>query len=462
MKVDWRSRKKQSNSFRPAPVISVGFLLLIFLGTFLLVLPVSSAKGTATSLVDALFTATTSVCVTGLTVVSTADDWSLFGQGVILILIQLGGLGVVTSVMTFMLVFHRRIGLKNRMLIQAAYGWNSMYGVSHMISKIVRGTLLVELAGAACYMMVLVPKNGRKGVWDAVFLSVSAFCNAGMDTMGNSSLSVYRENVWMNIVTMVLIILGGLGFLVWWEILALLRGRREKKIPLRLLISRMSLHTKMVLIATFVCILAGTIVVFLCEFHNPETLGMLSVPQKFLAALFQSVTTRTAGFFTISQSALEDDTSVFCMLLMFIGGSPGGTAGGVKTVTVAMVLCAVMAAVKGREETRVFHRSISDSNVKKGLAVIMLSLTIWIVMTMLLSCVEDADFMKISYETMSAIGTVGLSKDLTPMLHVPGKLILCVMMYLGRIGPITLAASFLSKGQSDDFVHFPEENIMLG
>lgn len=447
---------------RPTQTIALGFLAVILAGSLILSLPISAVNGQATSYLDALFTATTSVCVTGLTVVSTADHWSIFGQAIILLLIQIGGFGVVTIAICGMAAFHRRIGLKNRILIQAAYGWDSMYGVMGLIRKIIMGTLLVEGVGAICYMPVLIGRDGLRGIWEAIFLSISAFCNAGMDIMGNNSLADFAGNYWVNIVTMVLIILGGLGFLVWWEALRLIRERKQAKRSWKATWHKVSLHTKIVLTTTIVCLLSGMVVVFLCEYHNPGTLGNMSMPQKLLAALFQSVTTRTAGFFTISQKAMGDASSLFCMLLMLIGGSPGGTAGGVKTVTVAMLFFAVTASIKGREETRVFHRSISDNNVKKGLSIILLSLSIWFVMTILLSVFEEGSFMSVCYETMSAIGTVGLSKDFTGTLHSAGKCIIILMMYLGRIGPITMAAAFLTKGKGDDSTHLPEENIMIG
>lgn len=447
---------------RPTQTIALGFLAVILAGSLILSLPVSAVNGQETSYIDALFTATTSVCVTGLTVVSTADHWSLFGQAVILALIQIGGFGVVTIAICGMAALHRRIGLKNRILIQAAYGWDSMYGVVSLIKKIILGTLFVEGVGAVCYMPVLVARDGLRGIWESVFLSISAFCNAGMDIMGNNSLTDFAGNYWVNIVTMALIILGGLGFLVWWEMLRLIRERKRTRRTWRTTWNKVSLHTKIVLTTTLFCLVSGMIVVFCCEYNNADTLGTMSLPQKLLAALFQSVTTRTAGFFTISQSKMGDAVSMFCMILMLIGGSPGGTAGGVKTVTVAMLFFAVAASIKGREETRVFHRTISDNNVKKGLSIILLSLFIWFFMTILLLVLEEGSFLSICYETMSAIGTVGLSKDFTGTLQGAGKIVIILMMYLGRIGPITMAAAFVTKGKGEDSTHLPEENIMVG
>lgn len=447
---------------RPTQTIALGFLAVILAGSLILSLPVSAVSGHGTSYIDALFTATTSVCVTGLTVVSTADHWSLFGQAVILVLIQIGGLGIVTITICGMAALHRRIGLKNRILIQAAYGWDSMYGVVTLIRKIILGTLFVEGIGAICYMPVLVERDGLRGIWESIFLSISAFCNAGMDIMGNNSLADFAGNYWINLVTMLLIILGGLGFLVWWETIRLIRERKKAKRTWKATWNKVSLHTKIVLTTTLICLISGIVVVFCCEYHNADTLGPMSLPQKLLASLFQSVTTRTAGFFTISQTQMGDASSLFCMLLMLIGGSPGGTAGGVKTVTVAMLFFAVTASIKGREETRVFHRTISDNNVKKGLSIILLSLTIWFFMTILLLILEDGSFMSICYETMSAIGTVGLSKDFTGTLHTAGKCVIILLMYLGRIGPITMAAALMAKGKGEDSTHLPEENIMIG
>ncbi len=446
----------------PARFILLGFALVIFVGSLILTLPICSADGTVTPYIDALFTATTSVCVTGLVTVSTAFHWSTFGQFVILVLIQFGGLGVVAVLIFIMQALGRKIGMRNRILIQQSYGLDSIQGTVRFLKRIIRGVLIVEFLGFLCYLPVLVKEFGPSGIWKALFLSISAFCNAGMDLLGDSSLANYVGNYWINLVTIVLIVLGGLGFIVWWEIIDVLKNWILRKKPLRQLLHKMSLHAKIVLMMTFVLLISGTVLVFIFEYKNPQTLGPLSLPQKLMAAFFQSVTTRTAGFLTISQSGLTDASSLFCMLLMFIGGSPAGTAGGIKTVTVAMILFAILTEAKGNNEIVVYKRTIAADNVRKAVTIFTYSFVIWIFMTMILCAVENIDFMKACYETISAIGTVGLSKDLTATLHISGKLVIICLMFAGRIGPVTIATAFLTKGKAKDQIHYADENILLG
>lgn len=461
-KMIWKNFKKILHRCKTSQLMLGGFALLILIGSALLSLPVCSKEGTFTPYIDALFTATTSVCVTGLVTVSTASHWSLFGQMVILALVQLGGLGVVAIMIMAMVLMHRRIGLKNRLFIQQSYGLNNMNGLVTLVKKIVKGTFIVEFLGFLCYLPVFLPKNGVKGVWDSLFLSVSAFCNAGMDTLGDNSLANYVGNYWVNIITMALIILGGLGFVVWWETVFLIKEKKKKNLSLKRMWQKASLHYKIVLVTTSLLIIFGAVVIFIFDYNNPGTLGPLSLPEKMMASLFQSVTTRTAGFFTISQTALRDSSSLVSMFLMFIGGSPAGTAGGVKTVTMAILLFAIMAESKGYHEVKVFHRSIAFSNIKRALTILFVSFIILFGCTILLCAAESADFMQIMYETTSAIGTVGLTKDLTPTLTLVGKMIIIFMMYCGRIGPVTVVTTLIMRGRQNDMVHYPDENIILG
>ena len=459
MKILHRLRK---NLLTPAQFILLGFLAVILLGSVILMLPICAADGRATPYIDALFTATTSVCVTGLVTVSTAYHWSMLGQAVILLLVQFGGMGVVATMIIIMHILKHRIGMKQRVLIQQTYGLDSIHGVVYFLRRIVRDMLAIELLGFLCYLPVLCRQFGSSGIWKALFLSVSAFCNAGMDLMGDNSLAPYVGNYWMNAVTIFLIVMGGLGFVVWWEMEDHLRAwiRREKSWGQ---IGRsLSLHARIVLSTTAALLLVGSLLVFLFEYHNPQTLGPLSLPEKCMAALFQSVTTRTAGFFTVSQAGLKDATSLVCMFLMFIGGSPAGTAGGVKTVTFAVLLYAIYAEASGREEIVVHHRTISHDYVRKVLTILGYSFGIWLLMTIVMCAVEQADFMTICYETVSAIGTVGLTKDLTGTLHVGGKLVIICMMYAGRIGPVTLATAFATRDKKKDMIHYADENILLG
>lgn len=443
-------------------IILVGFLSVILLGSLILMLPICSADGTFTPYIDALFTATTCVCVTGLVTVSTAAHWSGFGQLVILGLIQFGGLGIISLMISVLLLAHEKIGLRNRIIIQESYGLERMGGTVIWLKKVIKGTFFVEFLGFLCYLPVFIPEKGVHGIWDSLFLSVSAFCNAGMDTLGENSLANYVGNYWVNFVTMTLIVLGGLGFVVWWEGLSIIRMKRERKRTWSALVKKSTLHFKLVMTTTILLILLGWIAVLLFDFNNPKSLGPLSLPQKVVASLFQSITTRTAGFFTVPQTGLSESSSLICMLLMLIGGSPCGTAGGVKTVTVALLVLAVMAEARGFEETRVFNRSITLTNIRKAIALILYSVTILFVCTVLLCAIENVSLMKILYETFSAIGTVGLTKDLTPTLHAAGKCVIIFMMYCGRIGPITLVTLFFTKKDINDVAHYPDENVLLG
>ncbi len=452
--------------FRPhlstTQIIALGFLCAILLGTFLLTLPCSSASGAATSPADALFTATTSVCVTGLVTVPTYLHWSLFGKIVILILIQLGGLGIISFTTGIMMVIGRKITLKDRILLEDALNLNTLSGLVKFLRKIFLGTFLVETAGAICYSFVFIPRYGLlRGCWYSLFHSVSAFCNAGIDILGDNSLGDYLTHPWMNGVTMTLIILGGLGFLVWWDILNTWNAFRPKSLTLKKFFSRLHLHTKITLTATIALILIGGIAVFLLEYDNPGTIGNLTLFEKIQASFFQSVTTRTAGYATFSQTDLRSSTSMICLMLMFIGGSPIGTAGGIKTTTFILLALSTIATVKGREHVVVYGRTIPRKTVQKALAVTSVSFLALCLAIILMSVAEPAALLDIAYETTSAIGTVGLSRDFTPHLHMAGKLIITLCMYLGRIGPISLAIIFNSRAKRA-LIQYPEEDITVG
>lgn len=450
--------------FSTTQMIAGGFLIAIIIGALLLMLPVSSASGEATFWVDALFTSTTSVCVTGLTTVTTAAHWSLFGKIVILVLIQFGGLGIVTITTSFLIVAHRRLTLKDRLLLMDAYNLSTLKGLVTLTKKIIAGALLVEGAGALLYSFKLVPVYGLvKGAAMSVFTSVSAFCNAGIDLFGADSLAPFRGSALMNFTTMALIIIAGIGFPVWWDTLRVIREKKEHKWSLRKALSKFSLHSKMALCMTAVLVLGGALLIFLFEYQNPETMAGESLWQRFMDSMFQSVTTRTAGFFTIDQTKFTNASSVLSVLLMFIGGSPSGTAGGIKTVTVLVLLMSVYSIVRGRNDVDIFRRKVSDFYVKKALAVFTISLLTAFASVMFLSITEDAEFLQIVYECTSAIGTVGLTRGLTPHLTIPGKLIIIFTMYLGRIGPITMALALNGKKKNiENYRTLPEEDVTIG
>lgn len=427
-------------------IIVLGFLLGIMLGGLLLWLPVSSKAGKDISFVDALFVATTSLCVTGLTPVVMAEQWNYFGQAVILFLMQFGGLGVITFTTTVLLMLGKRITLKERMLIQDSYNLDSIAGVVKLTKRIIKGTLLIEACGAVLYAFEFIPRYGiLDGIWKSVFHAVSAFCNAGLDLVGSDGFLVYRTNVLINVTTMLLIIFGGLGFPVWWDVLAVVKKAKRKEILRRDVFAKLNVHSKLVLVMTAVLIFGGGLLILLFEFHNPATMGELSLGNKILAALFESVTLRTAGFQTIPQEGLTEASTLLALILMFIGGSPSGTAGGVKTVTMLILILSMLAAVKGTDEVRAFHRRISDNYVRRAVAVIVVFFVALIAVTMALSITEDGSFIDILFEATSATATVGLTRGFTGTLTLTGKWIIIIAMYLGRLGPITMALAFNAK-----------------
>ena len=443
-------------------IILLGFLCAIIIGTVLLSLPICSASGKGTPFIDALFTSTTSICVTGLVTLDTYAHWSFFGQFIILLLAQIGGLGVVSITTGVMLVIGQKVSLKDRLLIESAFNLSSLKGIIRFFKRIIIGTFLVEGIGAICYAFVFVPEFGwKKGIWASIFNGVSAFCNAGMDVIGANSLAPYVSNVWINIVTMILIILGGLGFVVWWDIIRVFKLVKNKKLPLKWMFNKCTLQTKIVLTMTLVLILSGAICIFVLEYHNPETLGTLSFGDKILASFFQSVTTRTAGFFTISQKGLRDSTILICLVLMFIGGSPSGIAGGVKTTTIALLLIATKSIITGTEEAEIFNRSIPLKTIRKALAVVLISfLSLWIG-TVALLAVSGGSLSDVAFEMTSAVATVGLTRGFTSSLNTIGKLIVIVGMYLGRIGPISLAIAIQGK-KKKGLASFAKEDVTVG
>lgn len=454
----------QKRELSTTQVIALGFFVTILIGAVLLWLPISAAEGYKTSLLDALFTATTSVCVTGLVVVPTYQHWSIFGQAVILCLIQCGGLGIVTLTTSVMIFIGKKVTLKNRLLIEDALNLSTLSGLIKFLKKVLKGTFLVEAIGAVCYSFTFIPEYGfGRGLWISIFNAVSAFCNAGIDIIGDVSLMAYASNYWVCSITMLLIILGGIGYIVWWDLIRVERMVQRREVNAHNFFLRLNLHTKIVLVVTAALILGGTVLIFVMEYSNPATIGNFRLDQKILAALFQSVTTRTAGFLTISQKGLRDSTALLCMVLMFIGGSSVGTAGGIKTTTFAIMALAAIATVKKSDEVVVFRRTIPLRLVRKATAVAMISLVTVMAATMLLSFFCPGDFTDIAFEITSAMGTVGLTRDYTGSLNTFGKIMIIIVMYLGRIGPISMAIAFSFKGKKEQGTFkYPDENITVG
>ncbi len=440
-------------------MILLSFLVAILAGSFLLSLPLSTADGKAVPYIDALFTATTATCVTGLVTLPTVSTWSTFGQVVILCLIQIGGLGIITIVSALMILFHKKMGIGERLLLQDAFNLNSLSGIVRFVKKVMLGTFLVEGIGALLYMTVFIPEFGPRGIWISVFTAISAFCNAGIDIIADNSLCNYATNPMVNFTTCLLVILSGIGYIVWWDVMRVTTTSAKNR---RKWFRNLTLHSKIAITTTCILLVGGALVLFLLEYNNPLTIQGMSLFDKMQVSFFQSVTTRTAGFATIPQENLTNASALFCLLLMFIGGSPVGTAGGIKTVTIAVLAVSALATIQNKEEVSLFDRSISKQAINKAVAVTAMSFTILSLSTLLLSAVTDRDTLDILYETVSATATVGLTRDLTPHLNLAGKAIIIGTMYLGRVGPISLALALNSKKKRINIIKNPTEEISVG
>lgn len=460
-------RKKLQNRFSPAQIVVLSFLLIITIGGLLLSLPVSHTGNSPVSVIDAFFTSVSAVCVTGLVTVTTATTWSFFGKLVILILIQIGGLSLVTLFTFFLVNIGKKISLKNRLTIQAALNNASLGGMVRLVKLVIKGTLLIEFVGAAVLFVSFLSQGiaWKKALFYGVFHSISAFCNAGFDIIGEKSLIPYSGHLVINIVIMGLIVTGGIGFTVWSDMFRRVKLLFSEGVKRR---EHFSLHTKLALIFTAVLLLTGLLFFLAAEYDNPKTLGGLSFPHKLLASSFQSVTLRTAGFCTIAQDGLTEASKLFSSLYMIIGGSPGGTAGGIKTVTLAIVLCSVWSIIKDRNNIVVFKRTIPVATLQRALAIVVLMISLLLAGTTILAITENNSAFPhgvsdLIFEVSSALGTVGLSTGITPFLSGIGKLVLMLCMFIGRTGPITLIIS-LSHGKrsNEDAIGYPNEDVMIG
>lgn len=440
----------------PTQIIVIGFAILIFLGAFLLNLPIASRDGQSVGFINAFFTATSSVCVTGLVVVDTGTHWTVFGQIIIALLIQIGGLGIMTMSTLLALLIGRRITLKERLLIQESLNQFDLEGLVRLTRNIIYVTLSIELVGAIMYSLVFIPDFGwRKGIAFGLFHAVTSFCNAGFDLIGGfRSFTPYVNNYIININAMLLIVIGGLGFSVWMDLYNAFKERSTKQL---------SMHSKVVVTTTIFLILGGAVFIFVMEFYNPGTLKNLPVSGKILASLFHSVSPRTAGFNTLDMTAMTPPTKFMTIILMFIGGSPGSTAGGIKTATAAILGLTIIAVIRGKEDPEIFERHLPKYLVYRALAVVMISLTIVVFVTMVLSITESADFMTLLFETTSAFGTVGLTLNYSPQLSLIGKLIISLTMFAGRVGPLTLVVAFAKRASKNNGnLKYPEDRIMVG
>lgn len=432
-------------------VLIYGFAVVIALGTVLLMLPISSKTGQFTSPLNAFFTATSAVCVTGLVVVDTAGHWSFLGQVVILALIQIGGFGFMTSATLFLLAFGRRIGLREKILISESMGIARLGGLVKIVGLMAMFTILLEAIGAVGFYQHFAKGNPLEtSVWLSTFQAISSFNNAGFDLYGNfQSLSSYQNNPLVLLVTAALVILGGISFLV---VANLIKTRS---------LSRLSLDSKLVLSTTALLLAVGMVVILLTEFNNNETLGNLSLPLKILNAFFLSVTTRTAGFSTINVNHLANYALFFMMFLMFIGGASGSTAGGIKVNNFSMLTATIWSTMRGREHPGAFGREFNVQQIHRALTVVLLSLGFVSVMVLLLTVTEKFRFIDLLYETVSAFGTVGLSTGITPSLSIAGRLIIVLTMFVGRLGPLTLMLALMQRQQISKY-RYPQEIVRIG
>ena len=447
----------------PVQIIPASFFITIITGALLLMIPAASAPGEHTDFVTALFTATTSICVTGLVVVDTYAHWSLFGQFIILILIQIGGLGMIAIASMIMLLTHRKFSLTDRILLKDAFNLNSNVKLLSFLIRVVKGIMIVEGAGALLYSFVFIPRFGfAKGLWCSVFNSVSAFCNAGMDVIGANSLGDYSGSVIVMSVTCLLIIFGGIGFVVWFDVVDRIKEGIRKEFRVRTVIRRLSEHTKLVVSFTLILIFGGMLAFLVFEYNNPLTLGSMGFGSKLVNALFESVTTRTAGFATFAQEGLTGASCITAYILMFIGGSPIGTAGGVKTITFFLLIMNLRSYLRNRKENVIFARRVSEESMRKAAAIVFVSMMTVLILTIILVTVNPVNLQDALFEVFSACGTVGLTRALTPGLGTAGRITIIIAMYLGRIGPISLAALFSGNDSDSNKVRYSEGVFYVG
>ena len=433
--------------------MAFGFLMVILSGAVLLMMPIASKTGTSTNFLDCLFTSVSATCVTGLVVVDTFAHWTLFGQIVILLMIQIGGLGIITISAMLYLFFRQRIGLNMRNLIQESTFSLQLGGVVKSLKKIIRRALIFEGIGAVLLSTQFIPKLGiARGIWYGVFHSISAFCNAGFDLMGRyeeySSLTMFVDNPVVNFTIMGLIMTGGLGFIVWEEI-------AHKKFNFR----KYSLHSKLVLILTVVFVLGGTVLFLL--FENDNLFAGMPPGQKFMAAMFASVTPRTAGFNTTDLGAMTDGSVFLTCVFMFIGGNSGSTAGGIKITTAAVIFAYIFSSLRSAPGVHIMKRRISQENINTASMVLGLNIGLIVLAMLVISAFQSLPIGDLLLEVFSGMGTVGLSTGITRSLVPVSKIVLMILMFSGRIGTVTFALSFRGR-RKNEVINYPEERINVG
>lgn len=453
-------KKKKISSVQ---LIPLSFLWAIIIGALLLMLPISSATGQWTNPLVALFTATTSTCVTGLVVVDTYSYFSLFGHIIILLMIQVGGLGIITVISMVMLITQKKFSLGDRMMLQDSLNLKTDVGILKILIRISKDVAKIEFTGAALYAIYFIPEYGiAKGIWFSIFHSVSAFCNAGIDIIGNNSLMDYKSNPLIMITTMLLIILGGLGYIVWFDMSEKIKAGVVKGFTPVQIFKRFTEHTKLVVTVTTFLIVSGAVAFFIAEYNNPGTLGNLSLFDKVINSFFESITLRTAGFSSFPQENMTDFSCVISYTLMFIGGSPIGTAGGVKTITIFLALLNIIAYIHDDDQSVIFNKRVTDESMRKATVIVAVATFTIIILTLALIVTNPINIQDGLYEVISASATVGLSRGLTSSLNSVGQIIIIIAMYLGRIGPISLAIFFAGRSQHKSKCRYVEGEFFVG
>lgn len=443
-------KKLFKDKLNPPQVLALGFLSLILIGSILLNLPIASSSGTSIGYVNSLFTSASAVCVTGLTVLNTARDFTPFGQVIIITLIQFGGLGIMTLATVGYIIMGKKISFKERLMIKEQLNTESIQGIVKLTKKVIGYTFFLEMMGSLLLALRFVPMFGfEKGLAFSIFHAISAYCNAGFDIFGDS-LIIFQNDYYVLLILSLLIILGGLGFTVYADLLA-----KDK-------LRKLTLHSKVVLIMTGSLLIIGTLSFLLFESTNPGTLGSMNFPSRLANSFFQSVSPRTAGFYSVDMSKIRETTIFSTIMLMFIGGSPGSTAGGIKTTTFACLLLTTISVVKGEEDVNCLNRRLPFETIKRAVSIFLIGLAIVFSTAIILTITDSSlKFINLLFESTSAFGTVGLTTGITDKLSTLGRLVITLTMYIGRVGPLTMAYAFARRNMKRDFRNAPG-NLMVG
>ena len=443
-------KKLFKDKLNPPQVLALGFLSLILIGSILLNLPIASSSGSSIGYVNSLFTSASAVCVTGLTVLNTARDFTPFGQVIIITLIQFGGLGIMTLATVGYIIMGKKISFKERLMIKEQLNTESIQGIVKLTKKVIGYTFFLEMMGSLLLALRFVPMFGfEKGLAFSIFHAISAYCNAGFDIFGDS-LIIFQNDYYVLLILSLLIILGGLGFTVYADLLA-----KDK-------LRKLTLHSKVVLIMTGSLLLIGTLSFLLFESTNPGTLGSMNFPSRLANSFFQSVSPRTAGFYSVDMSKIRETTIFSTIMLMFIGGSPGSTAGGIKTTTFACLLLTTISVVKGEEDVNCLNRRLPFETIKRAVSIFLIGLAIVFSTAIILTITDSSfKFINLLFESTSAFGTVGLTTGITDKLSTLGRLVITLTMYIGRVGPLTMAYAFAKRNRKRDFRNAPG-NLMVG